>query len=266
MKLGFLGMGKMADAILAGALNSQLVTPTDVTACEKVPERAKTIAQLRGIALAPDPLTLLKKSRVVILAVKPQDLEALLKQIKPDIKPSHLIVSIAAGKKLAWLQKQLGAQTRIVRVMPNLPLTVGQGMSAYAPGKTATLADVRTVAKILKAAGAAVQLPESQFDAVTALSGSGPAFYTWCARAMIKAGVAAGLDSTAAPLLALQTMLGTAKVLLEGNITPDDFIRAVSSPHGTTVAGTDVLAASDSDAVLAKTIQAAADRSAELGK
>lgn len=264
MTIGFIGTGKMADAVLAGVLNAGLVEPWQVTACEKVAERRREIQKLRKIVFVETAAEVVKHAQVVVLAVKPQDLDGVLAEIGPAVKASNLIVSIAAGKTTGYLQKKLGPKVRIARVMPNLPLTVGLGMSAFCLGKAAKASDRATVRKLLACAGETAELPEKQFDAVTALSGSGPAFFTYVLRELAKASVKAGLDRKAAPLLAIQTMLGTAMVLLETGISPEDFITAVASPKGTTEAGLNVLEASDIADVLARTIQAAADRSKEL--
>lgn len=264
MTVGFIGLGKMADAVLGGLLTAGLVEPWQVTACEKVPARRDEIAKLRKIIFVETAAEVVKHAQVVVLAVKPQDLEGVLAEIKPALKASTLIVSIAAGKTLGYLQKQLGPTVRIARVMPNLPLTVGLGMSAFCLGKAAKATDKTTVRKMLACAGEVAELPEKQFDAVTALSGSGPAFFTYVLMGLTTAAVKAGLDKKLAPLFAVQTMLGTSMVLLETGIAPNDFIKAVASPKGTTEAGLNVLKASDIAAVLANTIKAAADRSREL--
>jgi len=265
-RIGFIGAGKMADALLAGILNAQLTVPWDVVACEKMPERRKEIEQTRGVITTDNPLEVVKSCKTIVLAVKPQDLDSVLVAIRPALKPTHLLISIAARKTLTSLQKLAGKDVRIVRVMPNLPLTVGEGMSVFCLGKQAKPADRTFVRKFLSAAGEVAELPEKQFDAVTALSGSGPAFFAYVMRAMVRAAVACGLDKQAAPLLALQTMRGTAKVLLTSGMTPDDFIAAVASPKGTTEAGLKTLESSDIDDVLTRMIRAASDRSKELGK
>ncbi len=266
MRIGFIGMGKMADAVLAGVLQAGVVSSWDVMACEKLPERRKAIGKQRKIIMTDSPVETVRNSQVVILAVKPQDLDGVLTEIAPVLTSKHLIISIAAGKKLAGLEKLLGKKVRLARVMPNLPLTAGAGMSVFCLNKAAKPADRKTVSQVFACAGEVAELPERMFDAVTALSGSGPAFFAYVLQAMTKAAVKAGLDKKAAPRLAMQTMLGTAKVLLEGDGDVGAFIKAVCSPKGTTIAGVEVLEASDIGDVLAKTIAAASNRSRELGR
>jgi len=198
--------------------------------------------------------------------VRPQDVAALAAEVKPLLTPRHLVVSIAAGKSLAVLAKVLGRTARLVRVMPNLALRAKEGMCAITPAKNATPADVKRVAKILGAAGRTVVLAERHFDAVTALSGSGPAFFAFMEKAMAEGGRKLGLPADAARLLAEQTMLGTAAYLRQSGADLDAFIAGVATKGGTTAAGMEVLAASDFADVVVATLKAAADRSRELGK
>ena len=249
--LGFFGAGKMAEGILAAAACQPGFDPQTVLMAEKVPARAKEIA---------------RAARVIFLAVRPQDLAALAADVKPFLTAKTLVVSIAAGKSLATLRKLLGRDVRLVRVMPNLALRAREGMCAICPAKNATPADVKRVAKILNGAGRTVVLPEKCFDAVTALSGSGPAFFAFREQAMAAGGVKLGLPADAARLLAEQTMLGTAAYLRQSGADLETFISGVATPGGTTAAGMDVLRASDFASVVAATLKAASDRSAELGK
>ena len=178
----------------------------------------------------------------------------------------NVALARAAGKSLATLRKLLGPGVRLVRVMPNLALRAREGMCAICPAKNATPADVKRVAKILNGAGRTVVLPEKCFDAVTALSGSGPAFFAFMEQAMAAGGAKLGLPKDAARLLAEQTMLGTAAYLRQSGADLETFISGVATPGGTTAAGMDVLRASDFASVVAATLKAASDRSAELGK
>ena len=264
--LGFFGAGKMAEGILAAAACQPGFDPQTVLMAEKVPARAKEIAKRCRVRVTPDAKDVARAARVIFLAVRPQDLAALAADVKPLLTAKTLVISIAAGKSLATLRKLLGTGVRLVRVMPNLALRAREGMCAICPAKNATPADVKRVAKILNGAGRTVVLPEKCFDAVTALSGSGPAFFAFMEQAMAAGGVKLGLPADAARLLAEQTMLGTAAYLRQSGADLETFISGVATPGGTTAAGMDVLRASDFASVVAATLKAASDRSAELGK
>ena len=264
--LGFFGAGKMAEGILAAAACQSGFDPQTVLMAEKLPARAKEIAKRCHVRVTPDAKDVARAARVIFLAVRPQDLAALAADVKPLLSAKTLVVSIAAGKSLATLRKLLGRDVRLVRVMPNLALRAREGMCAICPAKNATPADVRKVAKILNAAGRTAVLEERHFDAVTALSGSGPAFFAFMEQAMAEGGRALGLPPDAARLLAEQTMLGTAAYLRQSGADLEEFISGVATPGGTTAAGMDVLRASDFASVVAATLKAASDRSAELGK
>ncbi len=261
--LGFLGAGKMAEALMSGAIRSGVVEASNVLACDVVAARREDLANRLGIGTTEDPFEVVARCSRIVLAVKPQDLGDLLAKVAPKLTRGHLVFSIAAGKRLDWLQK-IAAEARFVRVMPNLALMVGEGMCAYCPGNYATADDAVQAERLLGCSGRVVRLPESCFDAVTALSGSGPAFFAKVMVDMARAAEDDGLPSDAARLLAMQTMLGTARYLMETKQDPAAFIKAVSSPKGTTVAGLDVMNDSDIATVLGQTIHAAAHRSYEL--
>lgn len=261
-KLGFIGCGKMGGAILGAFLKNGVVAD-DVLVCDACEE---TLAKYRKqkIAVTDSPADVAACCRTIFLAVKPQDFDAMVSGIAHRLGPSKLVVSIAAGKTLARIRELAGAGPRLVRVMPNLPVLVGEGMVAYAPDASAKAADVKLVSKLLGSCGTAIQLDERHFDAVTALSGSGPAFFAYVMEAMAAAGEKLGLPADAARLLSNKTMLGTARYLAETAQDPQAFIRAVCSPKGTTEAGMKKLEASSVASVLDKTLAAAAKRSAEL--
>ena len=265
-KLGFFGAGKMAEGILAAASLAKDFDPKSVLMAEKLPARAKELERKYGVRTTPDAKDVAKVAPVIFLSVRPQDLAALAADVRPLLTKKTLVVSIAAGKSLATLKKALGKDVRLVRVMPNLALRAKEGMCAICPAKNATPADVKKVAKILNGAGRTVVLEERHFDAVTALSGSGPAFFAYMEQAMAAGGEALGLPADAARLLAEQTMLGTAAYLRQSGADLEAFISGVATPGGTTAAGMDVMRASDFGKVVAATLKAAATRSAELGK
>ena len=261
-ELGFIGAGKMGGAILSAIIGAG-TSPASALVCDASPQARERLAAL-GAAVCEDPAKVARECRTVFVAVKPQDFDALLASLAGILKKSQLVVSIAAGKTLSTMRALLGPKPRLVRVMPNLAALVGEGMMVYAPDASASAADVRCVEALLATCGRVLRLDESLFDAVTALSGSGPAFYAFAMKAMADGGAALGLPPDAALALALQTMLGTSKYLAQTGQDADSFIKAVCSPKGTTEAGMKVLSRSSVASAFAKTLAAAARRSAEL--
>ena len=264
--LGFFGAGKMAEGIVQAVSIAGSFALKDVVMAETYPPRAKEMAERYGVKVTPDAQDVVRGASAIFLAVKPQDVAALAAQVKPLLTAKTLLVSIVAGKSLATLRKMFGAKVRLVRVMPNLALRAKEGMCAICPAKNATKADVKLVSSILGAAGQTAVLKERDFDAVTALSGSGPAFFAYMEEAMAEGGVKLGLKPNVARQLAEQTMLGTATYLRQSGADLGVFIDGVATKGGTTAAGMDVLRASDFKKTVAATLAAAARRSAELGK
>ena len=265
-KLGFFGAGKMAEGIVQAVAADGTMPLESVVMAETFPARAAEMAKRYGVQTTPDAAAVVKAADAIFLAVKPQDVAALAAQVKPLLTEKKLIISIVAGKSLATLRKMFGAKVRLVRVMPNLALRAKGGMCAICPAKNATKADVELVESVLGAAGQTALLKEKDFDAVTALSGSGPAFFAYMEEAMAEGGVKLGLKPAVARQLAEQTMLGTAAYLRQSGADLGEFIAGVATKGGTTAAGMDVMRASDFKKVVAATLAAAAKRSAELGK
>ena len=201
-----------------------------------------------------------------MLAVKPQTMKALLAEIKPAVSPRHLIVSIAAGITLRQLADGLGADRRCIRVMPNTPCLVGASASGYAAGPAATPDDVALVGRLLNAVGRAFPLPETLLDAVTGLSGSGPAFVYVVIEALSDGGVRVGLPREVATALAAQTVLGAAKMVLETGLHPGALKDMVTSPGGTTIEGLHELEKGKVRAALMNAVRAATDKSKKLGQ
>ena len=263
MKIGFIGAGKMAEAIMAALLKSKVAAAHEVFASDVSEERRKLLRTRYGINIYSENAAIPESAEVLILAVKPQQLDTVLTELAPRITSEHLVISIAAGKKVQGIELLL-AEARVIRVMPNMACLVAEAMSVFCMGSKATAADSTTATKLLSCFGKVMELPEDKFDAVTALSGSGPAFLAYLLNGMVDAGVQEGLDRGDALLLAEQTMLGTAKLLIEKGIAPQELISSVASAKGTTAAGLSVLEKSDILTVLRKTINAAAERSKEL--
>ena len=264
-ELGFIGAGKMGGAIISALIGEEgCVKPGQVLVCDANPEARLRFAA-RGTASCSDPLLVATECKTIFIAVKPQDFDGLLSLIASSLSASQLVVSIAAGKTLATIRSLLGDRPRLVRVMPNLAAMVGQGMMVCTHDETPTAADLKRVEKMLGKCGVAKWLDESQFDTVTALSGSGPAFFAYAMKAMADGAEQLGMLPADAIELALQTMLGTSAYLVATGQDAASFIKAVCSPNGTTEAGMKVLTASSVAEDLAATIAAAAKRSEELG-
>jgi pyrroline-5-carboxylate reductase len=259
-KLAILGGGKMGEALLAGLLRDVL-TPSEVLIVEKDEKRATYLEHKYGVAIGD--LGGAAEASTVLLAVKPYDVEALLGQL--PLGPTNMVISIAAGVSSARIEHALPAPVPVVRCMPNTPALVGQGVTAISAGRHATEEHLSAAEVLLGAVGTVVRVPEAQLDAVTALSGSGPAYFFLVVEALIDAGVAAGLQRALAADLVVQTALGSATMLAETGEHPVALREAVSSPGGTTVAGIGQLEAHGIRAAFADAVEAAARRSKELG-
>ncbi len=263
MKVGFIGGGKMAGAIISDMVRSRIVNPHDIFVCDVSEERRRVLKRRHGVNVYADNSMLLGATDIVFLAVKPQNQDEVLNEVSSFVTREHLIISIAAGRKIEHIESLL-PDIRVVRVMPNLAAMISEGMSVFCMGNHATVDDRKKVITLLSCFGQVLELPESKFDAVTALSGSGPAFFAHFLALMIDAGEQLGLERKAASLLAEQTMLGTAMLFAKGEFNAEDLIQAVSSAKGTTVAGMEVLKKSGLEQAICDTLSAAAKRSAEL--
>ena len=259
MKIGFFGAGKMAEGILAAIEDKRAVVMA-----EKVAARRAELERKYGVATTDDVAAVAKKAALIFLAVRPQDVDAVAAAVKPLLTARQTLVSIVAGKTLAKLKAAFGAKVNLIRVMPNLALRANAGMCAIASSAKTPATKVKAVEKILGGAGATVVLKEKDFDAVTALSGSGPAYLAYMEEAMVEGGVRLGLKPAVARLLAEQTMFGTAKFLRESGMALRPFIEGVCTKGGTTAAGMAELDVPDFKRIVAATLAAAAKRSREL--
>jgi pyrroline-5-carboxylate reductase len=264
-RVGFLGAGKMASALAKGWLTAGLVTTDRVRASDPVAAARTAFHEATGVAAGEDNRAVAASSDVIVLAVKPQNMAALCAEIRTSVTANHLVMSIAAGIPLRLLAEQLGPDRRLIRVMPNTPCLVGASASAFAASASATPADVARVERLLNAVGRAFALPEKQLDAVTGLSGSGPAYDAVIIEALSDGGVRMGLPRDVATVLAAQTVLGSAKLLLETGMHPGQLKDMVASPGGTTIAGLAALERGGLRAALMDAVEAATKRSAELG-
>jgi pyrroline-5-carboxylate reductase len=263
IQVGFIGAGKMAEAMMAGFIKERVVAPVEILAGDVSAERLAEVSRKHGVRITLDNAEVVRETSVCVLAVKPQQLNEILRNLAPHFTSDHLIISIAAGKTTGYLESLL-PNGRLVRVMPNIACLVGEGMNVYARGARATAADSEQVARLLGCCGKATELPETLFDAVTALSGSGPAFFAYLLDRLVDGAVQEGMPRGQALMLASQTMLGTARLLMEKGMEPAGLAEAVTSAKGTTAAGRAVLETPELAELLSRTIAAAARRSREL--
>ena len=265
MKIGFVGAGNMAEAMMKGIISSGVARAEDVIASDMMPERRDYIAKTVGVQVTGDNIEVVRSSDVIILAVKPHHVGPVLDEMKPYLSADHLVISIAAGVKIGFMEQHLNWGVRVVRVMPNQPCMVGASASAFALGKSARKEDKDTVQKIFESVGVAFCLDEKLLDAVTGLSGSGPAYCYMMIEAMADGGVLVGLPRDVAVALAAQTLLGAAKSVLETRKHPGELKDMVTSPNGTTIQGIKALEDAGFRGAVIKAIEAGAKRSAELG-
>lgn len=265
-KIGFLGAGKMATALAKGFVNAELVFPRQIIAADPHEGARKHFGSEIDAQFAADNLEVAKSAKVLILATKPDQVVAVLEEISAVVTKEHLLISIAAGVTIAKLEHGLHEGARVVRVMPNTPALVGAGASAFALGNSATPADGELAARLLSAVGLALAVKESQLDAVTGLSGSGPAYVYQFIEALSDGGVAAGLPRETATRLAAQTVLGGARMVLETGMHPGALKDQVTSPGGTTIEGLHELEKGQFRGVVISAVRAATERSRQLGK
>ncbi len=264
--IGFLGAGQMASALARGWTAAGLLDPARSLASDPYPAARDKFQSATGARSVEGNADVLVGADVIVLAVKPQAMAGLLDEVSPWVEPRHLFVSIAAGVTLQQLADGLGREARVVRVMPNTPCLVGASASGFAAGPAATKDDVELVARLFGAVGKAFALPEHLLDAVTGLSGSGPAFVYVMIEALADGGVRVGLPRDVALALAAQTVLGSAKMVLETGQHPGPLKDAVASPGGTTIAGLHALERGGVRAALMDAVEAATKRAEELGK
>lgn len=295
LKIGFLGAGKMATALAKGFLNAKLVKAGQLVAADPFDAARKHFAAETGAKTVAANLDAAKVANVLILATKPDQVATALAEISSmfnqravgilPAEPTHfkkvrtsgetpearlqtfpLVISIAAGVTIAKLEAALPAGARVIRVMPNTPALVGAGASGFALGKNAGVADAELAKKLLSAVGVAMQVKESLLDAVTGLSGSGPAYVYQFIEALSDGGVAAGLPRDVATKLAAQTVLGGAKMVLETGVHPGALKDQVASPGGTTIEGIHELEKGKLRATVMSAVRAATEKSKKLGQ
>ena len=266
LTIGFLGAGKMATALAKGFIRAGLVTPNQVIASDVSEAARAAFAKETGAKTTASNPDVAKFAQVLVLAVKPDQVGGALGEIRDDFSEKHLLVSIAAGVTLAKLEASLGADARIIRVMPNTPALVGSSATGFALGKSAAAPDAEIATKLFSSVGVAFQVKESLLDAVTGLSGSGPAYVYLFIEALSDGGVAAGLPRDVATKLAAQTVLGAAKMVLETGQHPGALKDMVTSPGGTTIEGLHELEKGKLRGTVMSAVRAATDKSKKLGQ
>lgn len=264
MKIGLIGTGKMGSALLEGILRAKLCAPDDVTAFDPVAAALASCRERHGIHAASSNREVFERSDAVLLCVKPQDCRAVLEALPPAL-PGRLLISIAAGLPIQVLERWISSPQRLVRVMPNTPSLIGKGAAAFAPSAAATHEDRALTQRILESVGLAVEVRESQLDAVTGLSGSGPAYVFALIEALADGGVLEGLPKPLALQLAAQTVAGAAELMLQTGLHPAQLKDQVTSPGGTTIAGLFALEQAGFRAALMDAVATATEKSKALG-
>jgi pyrroline-5-carboxylate reductase len=264
--LGFIGAGKMAKALAGGFIRAGLISDTQVIASDPSAAVGEGFVKETRSRHTSSNAEVMKFARVLVLAVKPGQVREVLAEIRPIFTPDHLLISIAAGVTLATLEAGLPAGARVIRVMPNTPALVGASASAFALGQAARAEDGDLAQKLLGSVGVAFAVAESLLDAVTGLSGSGPAYVYVIIEALSDGGVAAGLPRDVSTRLAAQTVLGAAKMVLETGQHPGKLKDMVASPGGTTIEGLYELEKGRLRGTLISAVRAAAEKSKKLGQ
>lgn len=266
LTIGFLGAGKMASALAKGIVQAGLAALDRILASDPLEAARTAFTNSVGAKATVSNREVAEFAEVLVVAVKPGQVEELLAEIRPGFSEKHLLISIAAGIPLSKLENGLGARARVVRVMPNTPALVGMSASAFALGKSATAEDQHLAQKLFSAVGIAYPVKESLLDAVTGLSGSGPAYVCLMIEALSDGGVAAGLPRDMATRLAAQTVMGAAKMVLETGQHPGVLKDMVTSPGGTTIEGLHELEKANVRGALISAVRAAAEKSKKLGQ
>jgi pyrroline-5-carboxylate reductase len=266
LTIGFLGAGKMATALARGFIANGLVTPRQVFGSDPFPAARADFGRETGARILNDNQELARLASVLVLATKPDQTLPVLRGIGSGFTRRHLLISIAAGVTTARLESALPERSRVIRVMPNTPALLGASASGFALGKAATRPDGQLVLRLFSAVGVAVELKESLLDAVTGLSGSGPAYVYQFIEALSDGGVASGLPRDVATRLAAQTVLGSARMVLETGVHPGVLKDMVTSPGGTTIEGLHELEKGKLRGTVISAVRAATEKSRKLGQ
>ena len=262
--IAILGAGKMGEALASGLLRSGVVGADEILAAARRPERAKQLHQAYGLEVV-TAAEAAERAQTLVIAVKPQDMGGLLDEISPVVTPAKLVISVAAGITTAFIGRRLTGAVPVIRVMSNTPVLVDEAMSVISAGLHATEEHLRRAEELLQPVGKVVRIPESQQDAATALSGSGPAYVYFLVEAMVDAGILLGMPRNDALEMVKQAVYGAATMLRESGEHPVLLREAVTSPGGTTISAIRELERHGVRAAILSAIEAARDRSRELG-
>ncbi len=265
-KIGVIGTGNMGEALISGLLHSRSSTPENIICSDIRKDKLKIVKESYGVLTSGNNLNVVSASEIVVYAVKPQIMASVLRETATSLDMSKLIISIAAGVPLSAIESCLNKDLRLVRVMPNIAASVKEGAAAIAPGKHALKDDLKVAKAIFDSVGKSVIIEEELMDAITGLSGSGPAYLFLIVDALADAGVKMGLSREDALLLSTQTVLGAAKLLMETNEHPGKLKDRVTSPGGTAIAGLHTLEQGGLRTTLINAVEAATRRSKELGE
>ncbi|MBE0479011.1 pyrroline-5-carboxylate reductase [Candidatus Aerophobetes bacterium] len=261
-KLGIIGTGKMGGTIVNAILDKNIIPPQNLFIYDKQEDKIYNFIQ-RGARFLPVD-KLIKKIDILIIAVKPNDMKPLLQSIKPYLKPAQVVVSIAAGVSISSIKMILGTSIPVVRVMPNAAISVSEGTCALSTGSTIDAEKISFIEKIFRAVAVVVEVPENKIDAVTGLSGSGPAYVYMMIEGLIRGGEQAGLSREISRKLATQTVLGAAKLVKESDKDTEELIASVATPGGTTIEGLKVLEEGKLMDLLARAVMAAAKKAHQI--
>jgi pyrroline-5-carboxylate reductase len=264
--IAFLGAGNMAEALVKGMLRAGVAMPGEILLTDRRKERLSELETRYGVRTSTDNRDAAAQASIIVLSVKPQVMNKLLAEIAPSLDGKKLVISIAAGVPLAAVERRVGHGVRIIRTMPNTPALVGAGATAISAGEHATQEDMDQAKLLFDAVGKTVVVDETLLDAVTGLSGSGPAYVFLMIEALADAGVKMGLDRRNSQDLAAQTVLGSAQLLLETGEHPGKLKDQVTSPGGTAIAGLHTLEAGGLRTTLMNAVEAATQRAHELGR
>ena len=266
-KVGFIGAGNMAGALIKGLMNARLYTPPEIIVSDTLPAQLRKIKRRYQVEGIQENRTVVQQAQTIVLAVKPQIIDQVLAEIQPVVTPAKRFISIAAGVTLTRLEKGLGGDARVIRVMPNTPALLGKSMTVVVRGTKAKAADEKLALRFFRGVGDALAVQdEKMLDPVTGLSGSGPAYVYLFAEALIAGGIKAGLSPAVAERLTFQTLEGAVAMLKETKQSPEELREMVSSPGGTTLAGLKRLETGAFSKTVSAAVAAATRRSRELGR
>ena len=260
--IGFIGVGVMGSSIIKSLLMKS-ITSDQICIADKSPEKLEQIKSQYQVKVK-EISTIAESCNVIFLAVKPQDLADVLNELKQTIQPETVVISIAAGKTIKFIEDQLQTNNPVIRAMPNTPAQIGKGISAIAAGAKVSGDELKIAIELLSTTGEVVVVTEDKIDAVTSLSGSGPAYFFYFIEAIVKAGVELGLTDEIATKLAIETISGAAAMLKESNLDAATLRKNVTSPKGTTAAALEVFSNNDLENIILKAMSAAKNRAQEL--